>query len=70
MRRFRRAFITMASGNGKSPFAAFLLLMCFGFDWPHEARAECYVVSTKQKQCRPVFDEIRAFRARTSTSAN
>lgn len=64
LRRFRRAFITMASGNAKSPLAAFLLLYCFAFDWPHEARAECFVVSTKQKQCRPVFDEIRRFRAK------
>jgi len=64
MRRFRRAFITMASGNAKSPLAAYLLLYCFAFDWPHEARAECYVVSTKQKQCRPVFDEICRFRSR------
>jgi phage terminase large subunit-like protein len=63
MRRFRRAFITMASGNAKSPLAAYILLYCFAFDWPHEARAECYVVSTKQKQCRPVFDEICRFRA-------
>jgi phage terminase large subunit-like protein len=67
MRRFRRAFITMASGNGKSPFAAYLLLLCFGFDWPIEARAECYIVSTKQKQCRPVFNELRHFRAKDKT---
>lgn len=64
MRRFRRAFLTMASGNAKSPLAAYLLLYCFCADWPFEARAECYIVSTKQKQCRPVFDEICRFRAK------
>ena len=50
LRRFRRAFISMARGNGKSPFAAALLLMLFGFDNPHEPRAACYTVATKRDQ--------------------
>lgn len=63
MRRFRRAFISMASGNGKSPFAAFILMLCVFFDSPIEPRAAGYVVSTKKSQARPVFEEIKAFRA-------
>ena len=61
LRRFRRAFISMARGNGKSPFAAALLLMLFGFDHPHEPRAACYTVATKRDQARIVFDEIKRF---------
>ena len=61
LRRFRRAFVSMARGNGKSPFAAALLLMLFGFDYPHEPRAECYTVATKRDQARIVFDEIKRF---------
>jgi phage terminase large subunit-like protein len=61
MRRFRRAFISLASGNGKSPFAAFVLMLCVFFDSPVEPRAAGYVVSTKKSQARPVFEEIKAF---------
>jgi phage terminase large subunit-like protein len=63
MRRFRRAFVSMASGNGKSPFAAFILMLCVFFDAPVEPRAAGYVVSTKKSQARPVFEEIKAFHA-------
>jgi len=61
MRRFRRAFVSLASGNGKSPFAAFVLVLCVFFDWPPEPRAEGYVISTKKSQARPVFDEVKRF---------
>lgn len=61
MRRFRRAFVSLASGNGKSPFAAFVLTLCVFFDSPVEPRASGYVVSTKKSQARPVFEEIKAF---------
>jgi phage terminase large subunit-like protein len=63
LRRFRRAFISLASGNGKSPLAAMILTLCTFFDWPPEPRAAGYVISTKKSQARPVFDEIKAFRA-------
>lgn len=61
-RRFRRAFISMGSGNGKSPLGAFILLFCFAFDDPPEPRAEAYAMSTTEGQARVVFDEARRFR--------
>ena len=61
LRRFRRAFLSMARGNGKSPFAAALLLLLFGFDFPAEPRAACYVVATKRDQARIVWDEVRRY---------
>lgn len=61
LRRFRRGFISLASGNGKSPLGALLLLLCTGFDSPHEPRAEGYIVATKASQARPVFDEVKRF---------
>jgi len=64
MRRFRIAFISVASGNGKTPFAAFIVILCMAFDEPIEARAECYAVSTKDDQAKRVFDEVAAFRSK------
>lgn len=63
LRRFGRAFISLASGNGKSPLAALILTIITFFDWPPEPRAEGYILSTKRSQAGPVFDEIKAFRA-------
>lgn len=57
MRRFRFAFISMARGNGKSPFAAALLLMLFAADNPPEPRAQVYSFATKEKQARIVWEE-------------
>ena len=59
VRRFREAFISVARGNGKSPFAAGLVLYLFAFDDPKEPRAECYTVATKQDQAKIVFDEAK-----------
>lgn len=60
-RRFTRAIIELARGNGKSPFAAALLLLCFAYDCPVESRAECYTAATKKKQAKIVFDEVKRF---------
>lgn len=60
-RRFRRAFISLARGNGKSPFAAGLMLLLFAFDSPPEARAECYTAATKRDQAKIVFNEVKRF---------
>ena len=59
VRRFRNAFVSLARGNGKSPFAAGLILYLWGFDSPKEPRAECYTVATKRDQARIVFDEAK-----------
>ena len=64
MRRFRVAFISVASGNGKTPFAAFLLIVGLLFDSPAEPRAECFAISTKESQARRVFDDVAAFRSK------
>lgn len=57
MRRFSKAFITIARGNGKSPFAAgFANILAFG-DIPEEARAEVYSFATKEEQARIVWEE-------------
>lgn len=61
MRRFTRAWIELARGNGKSPFAAALLLLCFAYDCPVEARAEAYTAATKRKQALIVLKEIKRF---------
>lgn len=51
-RRFRKAFVDVGRGNGKTPLAAGLLLLCSGFDEPIEHGAENYVVATKKDQAR------------------
>jgi phage terminase large subunit-like protein len=54
-RRFRRAFISLGRGNGKSPFAAGIALFMLTMD--NEARAEVYSFATKEKQARVVWEE-------------
>lgn len=56
-RRFRYAFISLARGNGKSPFAAALSLLLFAADTPIEPRAQVYSFATKEKQARIVWEE-------------
>jgi phage terminase large subunit-like protein len=60
MRRFRRAFLSMARGNGKTYFAAALTLLLFAFDFPVEPRAECYAAATTRDQARQVFNDVKA----------
>jgi len=61
MRRFKQAFIELARGNGKSPFAAALILLVFAFDSPLEARAEGYCAATKKRQAKIVFNETKRY---------
>lgn len=56
-RRFREAYITVARGNGKSTFAAAIMLLLFILDG--ETRSECYCVATKKDQARLVFNDVR-----------
>lgn len=65
-RRFRRAFVSMGRGGGKSPLAAGIMTKIFAFDDPMEARAECYTVATKVKQANIIFDECKRFISRNS----
>ena len=60
-RRFKRAFISVARGNGKSALCSALAVQCFAFDYPVEVRAECYSFAVKSKQARIVFEESQRF---------
>ena len=50
LRRFRRAFISMGRGNGKSPLAAGLATMLWLNDIPHQPGAEVACAATKRQQ--------------------
>ncbi|MEM8863992.1 MAG: terminase TerL endonuclease subunit [Planctomycetota bacterium] len=60
-RRFAEAYLSVARGNGKSAFAAALLLLVFAFDCPIEMQAECYTVATKEEQAAIVFGDAKRF---------
>lgn len=60
-RRFREAFVSLARGNGKTPFGAAIMLIVFAFDSPVEARAEVYTAAVKRDQARLSFDAARRF---------
>lgn len=57
MRRFRKALIEIARKNGKSTFAAGLVLLVLFFDNPIEPGAEAYVAATKEDQAKIVHRE-------------
>lgn len=62
MRRFRRAWLSMARGNGKTPFLAALAILFFAFDSPVEPHAECYAAATTVQQCqRYFFGDLKKF---------
>ncbi len=58
-RRFSKAFISVGRGNGKSPFAALLMLMLICFDEPKETRAELVLAATERRQTKFVAGEIK-----------
>lgn len=59
-RRFRKAFISVARGNGKTPLAAALANVMFIGDDPIEYRAQVYSFATKEKQARIAWEEAKA----------
>lgn len=60
MRRYREAFLTMGRGNGKSPFAAAIILLLFLYDDPVEPQAEIVVAATERAQAfKYVWTETR-----------
>lgn len=65
-RRFRRAFISMGRGGGKSPLAAGLVLLPFAFDSPIESRAEGFCFATKRDQAAIVFRQCKRYVLRNS----
>lgn len=68
LRRFRQAFLEFARKNGKTTFAAALglyLLVCDG-----EAGAEIYSAATKRDQAKLVFEDAKAFVAKSKGLAS
>lgn len=57
-RRFRRAYVEIAKGNGKSPLAAAIGLFMLTADG--EARAEVYAAATKRDQAMILFRDAVA----------
>lgn len=57
-RRFRRAYIEIAKGNGKSPLVAGIGL--YGLIADNEARAEIYAAASKRDQAMVLFRDARA----------
>lgn len=61
LRRFRKAFVSIARGNGKSPLGAGIATKLWSADDPVEPRAEVYTAATRKAQARIVWDEARRF---------
>jgi phage terminase large subunit-like protein len=61
LRRFREAFLSLGRGNGKTPFAAALLLFLMTCDQPIEPRAEVKIAATKRGQAEICFSECKRF---------
>ncbi len=59
-RRFRRAYIEMGKGNGKSPLAAGIGMYCLLAD--DEPRAEVYAAASKKEQAMVMFRDAVAMR--------
>lgn len=57
-RRFRRAYIEQAKGNGKTPLAAGIGI--YGMIADGEARAEIYAVASKLDQAKVLYRDARA----------
>lgn len=58
VRRFRRAYVEIGKGNGKSPLAGGIGLYCLTADG--EARAEVYAAATKKDQAMILFRDAVA----------
>lgn len=61
MRRFRQALIELARGQGKSPFAAAILVLVWAFDCPIEQRAQGFTAATKKDQAKIVFEQAKLY---------
>lgn len=57
-RRFRRAYIEVAKGNGKTPLVAGIGL--YGMIGDYESRAEIYAAASKKEQAMVLFRDARA----------
>ena len=57
LRRFRRAYVTVARKNGKTTLGAGVGILCQYFDEPNEPGAEVYVVATKKEQAAICYED-------------
>lgn len=60
VRRFRKAYLSMARKWGKSLFAACVALFILVYDNPIEPGAEVYAVATKEDQAKIVHNDAKA----------
>jgi len=67
-RRFRRAYIEMGKGQGKSPIAAGIGLYCLVAD--KESRAEVYAAASKRDQAMVLFRDAVAMREQSPDLAD
>jgi phage terminase large subunit-like protein len=67
LRRFRKVFIAVPKGSGKSPLASGLGLFLAFFD--HEAGAEVYAAASDKVQARIVFDTAKIMVERSTDLA-
>jgi phage terminase large subunit-like protein len=59
VRRFRRAYIEMGKGNGKTPMSAGICL--YGLFADNEAAAEIYILGAKHQQALIGFTDVKNF---------
>lgn len=59
-RRFRTGYMEIGKGNGKSPLAAGIGLLCLTSDQPREPRAEVYAAASKKDQAMILFRDAVA----------
>jgi phage terminase large subunit-like protein len=65
LRRFRRAFVSVARKNGKTTWAAGLAILLAFFDG--EAAAEVYIGATKREQAGILFSDAKSMLQSSST---
>lgn len=65
LRRFRRAFVSVARKNGKTTWAAGLAILLAFFD--NEAAAEVYIGATKREQAGILFGDAKSMLQSSST---
>lgn len=60
-RRFRRAYVSVGRGNGKTPLAAAILIYCSFVDFPQEPYADCRIGAVDGLQAQDIKDSVAAF---------
>lgn len=61
LRRFKEAYLEFARKQGKTALAAGFAVTLSHWDFPYEARSECYFAATKEAQAKLCWDEAWRF---------